>query len=638
MDDNTKIELKLFYIDLVERLTSKIDAKVESITIEYIRKKYDIIREILIAKLNDLLKEVMNRINKNINPNIHFFLHNFQLFIFNTFDTKHNYSFNKVVFRILYKHIQSKDTIVYVDKVCINELDSPQFHYLNDHNISVDLKIKSIKIIDIDSLKYLPKNINGLYLRALRLKNEDLEDLNEFTNLSYIDVSHNKLTKFSYTNDSLLELNIEGNDSLKELKLNNTIESINLKYIYNIDLATLQSIKSLKHIKLSEDVLKQNLKYFNKFKLFEYDKSFILSYGINESLDIKTEANIENEKIKFLKIESDVFPKLNCINLVSLKVSANHVNCNNLKDLHNLKDLNMISYSSDYTFNFPILNNLTILTLSHISFPENYIFPKLENLLELNISGYNNLYDENIFSLLTSLETLDLFHGKITNKTFTNLINLKKLSLHHIKYYSYEDDIFDTLHNLIFLKLRFTSLPACLKLRNLEYLYFESSNSLDITELHNLKILDLWDSKIDDNSIINHQLLESLTLTFYKINTDFIFNPLPNLRRLILYISYNNYDLLNKDIFSNLLNLESLTIYVHHQLPLSIFHCLTKLKNLYIDGCNNLSFDMFKNFKCLEYLKLGWCNKIDLSELIKNNPNLMYCIDNEKYVKINKRV
>ena len=634
MVSSTKAELKLFYINLVEKLKDEIDLKVNSIPIKSIKNKYDIIRKILISKLNDLLKEVVDKINKNINPNIHFFLHNFQLFIFNTFDTKHNYSFNKVVFRILHKHIHSKDIIVYVNEVYIDEIDSAQFIYLYHNNISINLKIKSIKIRNINSLKYLPKNIDGLCLKNLKLTSEDITDLNEFTNLSYIDISNNKLESFSYTNNSLLELNIEGNKSLKKINLNNTIESINLIDVYLIDFAIIQSIKSLKYIYLCKHTFNQNSHYFKDFKVVDNCNSIILTNSIVESLTTNLKNDIVNNNLKFLKIGANTLLKLTCPNLEILKVKAYDIDYNILKDLNNLKDLSLCSYFNDdrYLFNLPILNNLTILTIEGIQIPETYIFSGLDNLIELNIDVCSNIYNKKIFSLLKSLEILNLDGGTITNETFIYLINLKKLILREVKYNLSNDDLFDNLNNLVYLKVLHSPIPqsSFYRLENLEYLYYSNANSLNVDKMHNLKELELHCKiSIDEDLSFNQCLLETVSLTSYNINKDFIFNYLPSLTSLQLYVRNKEYNL-NKDIFINLPNLKILKIRAD-KLHVDTFYCLLKLIHLEVYSCHNLSLNMFTNFKSLEYLKIDMCNYIDLREIVKNNPNLLYFEDENRF-------
>ena len=621
----------------MERLTSIIDYDVEVITNEKAENKCNNIRSIILIKLDEILKDVMHKINNNINPNICLFIYNFQLFIFN------NYSkIDQTSFDILYKYINSKEIIVYIDNLYIEEIKDIDYLYLCKSDFKPN--VKYIKVTDLRELNLLPKDITGLRINFLEIENGlFLEET--FKNLKYIDISSNKINKFTYTHKSLKELYVNDINGLTEVIVNENLELINISDTsLNIINKTIFSTGSHhRDIIVIEEPLDSLKSLITNFKTIVVNNTSSISKNLDHlKISSYHEINDDLKNLKSLEFYSDGIVQFNCPNLESLCLSFIHRDM--LEFSQNLISLKLYSLGNDITITSDCINLPNLKYLHIDNFGPNeilsqvpFIFPKLD-LIELVLHVKNNYeYHEDMFSLLTSLEKLSLTNGIFPSKIFKNLIKLKDLSILSIYNRIIDSDIFNDLINLTSLSFSsyfLNSLPQDIfkNLTKLEKIEISLDDYNDISEnifntLDNLKDLNMQffpDMNIS-KLFYDVPLIDRLEYVTYDLKHNFVFSNLNNLRTLILAITYYDVEIsINEHIFDDLPNLVTLKIYTDGvKFPTNVFKKLSKLKKLVIRGMCNINKEMFKEFKTLEYINIYECDDCEI-DVEHNNPNLRY--------------
>ncbi len=335
---------------------------------------------------------------------------------------------------------------LYLKKCGLNLLQNQPFKSLSSLK-SLNLSENLLQNIEHDSFTGL-KLLNNLDLSQNKIKvifsDKCFSDLEK---LSSLNLEHNNIEKLEY--DCFFGL-----DKLKELDLSfNKLKELT-KQSFN-------GLKSLNSLKLTNNEITSILE--DPLPILKLDKDFGLSL-INLNfcgLENLTELNLSNNRLE--KINKDFSNHLN--NLKILNLSSNeikYISSNAFTKMNSLQVLNLSSNKFEKLKNhfFNHLINLKLLRLNDnlIAEIENNTFSPLNNLVRLNLS-FNKMTQINgeIFKNLINLKTLNLLSNNIgitlNASIFSNLVNLKHLDLRKNNINNIEDDAFNSLDELVSLRL-----------------------------------------------------------------------------------------------------------------------------------------------------------------------------------------
>lgn len=335
------------------------------------------------------------------------------------------------------------------------------------------------------------------------------------------------------------------------------------------------------------------------------------------------------------------------------------------------KDLNgnwcAIDTNNDNLIQQSEANNISYLFIAYNNYTSLIGINNFNNLKVLKLTSIN--VDNLNISNLAYLEEIECLNGQINDSfIFSNLINLKKISL-HLSGYSYnsnlnlnlnfnnfpllEDINVDTIgypsitnNNIDFtnspniknLRLRFYD-SLNLDLSNLEYLETIYLNSLNLISLNlngctQLKSIYFALGEISANTLDFSNLPNLIDFLLYSntgnfLNNIYFFNNL-NLKNIAIYQSAytnNNINLTSLD-FSNLINLESLYLtpppdpnasynYIHS----------TSIQNLNLTNCISLkNLSIFNSpISSIDLMDCSNLNRLYLSNNLLTTLNLSNC-------------
>lgn len=540
----------------------------------------------------DILNKKFVDINNNLYPNL--FYKDFQLYVFDSSEIL----INKTSFNILRKYIKSKDIIITIPKIDIEEINYSEYLFLSDHQIITNFNLNIDRIVkhNMDTIDE-DKNFNKLILDDVKLKryvnkikNRSLEEFATSDNLgkdnlSIVEFIRNKLYNVKYLvysdvfikemsiPENLISLDLASCNELEKINIeeNNTIKSINLKQT-KIKYEMLSNFKALENIEgfgdgSSIDIITMKIPSLKKLCLDNIDinmglpvKTSIISDNL-EWLYVKTDNDIIDDigKLKHLTIHCYKSPKIVCPNLESLEIFSNDFNLSMIEHCTSLKKLILTGN--------PVHNNT--IEMEDLS--------KFINLEYLEIKKLNILSSSS-FSVFTNLKELYLYaKSKYNKKSFEGMTNLTKL---HLKFGNLEEDSLKDLINLKELNLNNCFATRC------------SFSSLELLE----------DLSIED--------------CFFKYDISNMFN---NLFRLENLVFRDNNILAKQKSFSNLVFLKSLNISCSH---LQLFDNLYNLINLTSDKCAVYLFqtsigddDFFQNLYSLRKIVMGITEEFDISHL-----------------------
>lgn len=518
-------------------------------------------------------------------------------------------------------------------------------------------------------LKHLPLGIftNLLNLHTLIIRQNNLANFSEIAesvtllkNLTLLDLCFNTLTSLSHSNASLPEslntlyvcrnnLSTLGCEpwflgSIERLDLSdnpqlptNAFAGVNLSRVNYLRLRstrvnivefleksdinaghvdfTATHLNTTTLVKLCE-LLKRKLKWITKLILagnkFENLSNDTLTHcpPIMKTLDLSNTQMKEVKCLNFVKRQTQIKVLIAEHNHFTLLPS-----CRNIFTFKQLEELR-------YRYN-------RILTVNDYAF---YHTPNLKRLwLNINIIAFLGL---KAFSGLRQLQTLRLDNNLLSDlfaATFEDLSDLLTLNLRNNRISVIFNNTFQNLKNLTTLDLGGNKIthfqPSGLNgLESLSKLYLDGNNlkSIDSSHYHvfqnTLTTLDLRQNQIHFNEDINISPFMNLTrLCDLKLDEQrphglnilprTLFRGLYNLRSLYLTNNYIAY--LARDVFSDLKNLDFLTLdyccAVPTRLPAGIFKNLAKLTILTIEnlGIQNFSMEVFGNISQLKIIQLN---------------------------------
>lgn len=619
---------KLYVIESIEAIKSELDLETELNNIEVmklnIESPFNNKRQKVLDELNELEKAKFDEINNNTYE--HFYLYYYDFKIYSLLIN------NKTCFDILKKYSYSEDKIFYTEEISLSE-----YLILHDHNMLKWLNVKWIKPLSKFSLPFIPRDVEGLNLHRLKLNDDDIQILDEFANLKYLNLSYNNITNYNIKNNSIRHLNLQNNNSLRDIELYNNLEHIN---ILNTRIGKqILPFKFLKSITCSK-LLKYKTHYLTNLEIVSY--RITTTSNISKALKhlkIVSDNPIydDNESLHYLKINSKTLPYIECPNLINLEIVATNIDMDNLKECMDLRFLSL------YVNNFINLhlvnnfNNLIKLRLSNVT--EEIKLNNLKNLQELELSvNKEYIYSEDMFLKLKKLtlyggilkydifglEELNITDVLIKPNILRNLSDLRILTLRHV----FINNMFFGLYNLRSLTLCCCKIEKITKemfsdLCLLEELNISGRRIDTLEEFDNLIYLKSLTLKIDypiifpTNLFLKLVSLRRLDIILFK--NEFNFNGLKYLTCLkIEFSDYINID----DIFMNHVNIEELTLNMCSITVNTLKH-FNKLRKLKIPNYK-LNYSMFKNLNTLEHVTLrGSMLDEEMIELIlKKNKNL----------------
>lgn len=545
------------------------------------------------------------------------------------------------------------------------------FNYISELSPSLFDDLCNLTFLSLthNKLKHLPHGIftNLLNLHTLIIRQNNLtkfseiaESVSHLKNLHLLDLCFNTLTSLSHSNASLPKslstlyvcrnnlstlgckswflrsterLDLSDNSELSTnafagvnlsrvnyLRLRSTRVNI-VEFLENSNIHaghvdfTAVHLNSTALVKLCE-LLKRKLKGITKLTL---------AGNKFEDLSNNTLAHCP-PLMKTLDLSNSQMKKNNCLNFVKtqrhikiLIAEHNHFtslsSCRYRVPFQKLEELryryNRILSVSNYAF-YHTPNLITLwLNINTIAFLQLKALSGLRRLQTLRLD--NNLLSDlfiETFEDLSDLHILNLRNNRISvifNNTFRNLKNLTTLDLGGNKITHFQ--------------------PSGLNgLERLSKLYLDGNNlkSIDSSNYHifqnTLTTLDLRQNQIHFNEDINISPFVNLT-RLYDLKLDeqkphglnilprTLFRGLYNLRSL--YLTNNKITYLARDVFSDLKNLNFLTLdnccVGPTHLPPGIFKNLTKLTILTIEnlGIQNLSMEVFGNISQLKKIQLN---------------------------------
>lgn len=412
----------------------------------------------------------------------------------------------------------------------------------------------------------------------INLTNNELKSIGLLTDLTYLNLEKEGryLKEGSKINDEGL-ISIFNLTNLRTLILNG------INNYTTRGLGLLNRLSKLEYLDIS------NIDFLDGFGIQTISYYFTNLTALNI-----TYQDIAHDEIELL-LE---IPHLNSLNISGCANIGNNVMMT-LKDMTELKNLDI--------GNLPYIDNNGLQLLSNLT-----------NLTNLNLYGNRQITDINFVRFLTNLESLGLektevidisplyfltklkslvlntFGNKTDLSPIYNLTNLETINFGHTNLREYAPDIFNNLTKLRKLEIG----EVGIDLKQIEY-------------LTNLEDLDLFNSVYDDN--INY--LKNLTnLTKLDLSSNHFTNldTLTNLTNLKIFdVPETKVDI---NLILSLTNLENLRLSVD-TISVSDFKMLsslTKLKELTIALRDIIDDDLLylKNFPTLEILDLSQTNNI----------------------------
>lgn len=358
------------------------------------------------------------------------------------------------------------------------ENEQIQFNFENVFNQLINLKeltmignkIKSIKLtgptnctclilsgnnLNESSLEVDLPNLTELDLQSNEFVEFPVNTIKHFKNLNKLNLSKNLIESLNYSieSENLEELYLNGN-RLSEFcfGLNNLTNlkhlDLSSNHIHTLHDFTFSGMISLKILNLSHNSLTVfNVSNLNEsVEQLDLSRNEIVSFDFN-SLNEEKKSNC----LKWLNLENNLIENLAeyCFSSMS-RLEHLELGLNKIKEIKNNT--------------FQGLKNLQVLNLvsNEIEYIETNAFDEFRSLSLLNIS--NNLLahslTDNLFQELTQLEKLLLNSNKLTRinrNTFfirsADDSNLKLLELNNNKLAVIEENAFDSLKNLVYLKM-----------------------------------------------------------------------------------------------------------------------------------------------------------------------------------------
>lgn len=251
-----------------------------------------------------------------------------------------------------------------------------------------------------------------LWIRYSNLENIDV--LENFSNLTYLDLSYSKI-----------------NDISVILKLTNLVE---LHLVDNnlTDITVLQNLTSLEYLELRENKIQDLTPLINLTNLT------FLDLGNNNLIDIgqlKYLTNLESLGLSDNKIENiTILSTLR--NLISLDLCNNKIkDITSLANLTSLEGLRLSNNIISDIDNLEKLTNLTNLDLNSNCIDDIYIISKLYNLESLDLSNNNitntSIFDDGDYCTLRNLRYLNLSYNYIDDSNF-----YRAFWMQHIEYFN----------------------------------------------------------------------------------------------------------------------------------------------------------------------------------------------------------
>jgi internalin A len=393
--------------------------------------------------------------------------------------------------------------------------------------------------------KRIPSFVGFTNLQYLDLSHNQISEingLNELTQLQYLDLSHNQISEINGLSKltQLLHLDLT-NNRLSEIQSLNAlmkIQYLDLSHNQISEIKNLNELTQLRSLNLSSNRINvveglnelirlENLDVFDN-QIREIKNLDGLTQLVSLSLSDNQITNIEAlsklYQLEFLNLWgnqiTDIKPLAELTNLNSLELSRNQIReINNLSSLTQLKELDL---SQNQIIEIKGLSQLTQLLSLELNSNNIIEIKDLHQLTELKILelSYNQITEIENLNELSQLRSLLLSHNQISEiKNLINLTQLETLDLSRNKISNIKN-----LDNLTQLKTLSLDCNLIIEIENLNYLsrlhnlnlsFNQISEIKNLNGLEYLKELDISNNKIDHlkEGDLEGQFIKKLSLS-----------------------------------------------------------------------------------------------------------------------------
>ncbi|WP_281612753.1 T9SS type A sorting domain-containing protein [Flammeovirga sp. SubArs3] len=380
---------------------------------------------------------------------------------------------------------------------------------------------------------------------------DDFTGLTSFTNLTWLDISHN------YTHKAPgfpMDFTMMENLTYLDASVNN-FNAVNVVGLTHLD---------------TLDIEQLNLNTFD-FTGLEGLKYLDIHFNNFSTIDLSILTSLEYLAIHYNNLSTlDATP---CKNLKWLAVGSNPLLSIDVTGLTELETLYLTKVDIS-ELDLSTQTNLERLSLSYTNLPSDYTFDALPSIEYISIA--HNGFENIDVSHLSTLEELSLPYNSVDSLNISGLEKLERLSC-----------AFNEMDTLV--------LEGCKSLNNIRA-WENNLRNLDLSDLNNLQYLFVSDNELTDIDVSNLDSLLSINAHGNMISElDLSNNP------LITYLSLQENDLTSLDIS----HLDSLTtLYVQDNNNMT---CLSRLPDkLKVLDINNTDIQCIANYPeaLVEYANL----------------------------------
>ena len=565
------------FIDLTYNINAEIDAGYNNLNYESIlpKEQYKQFMNKNTKMCESLLKIEHKRMaTKDFKINFGFI--NFQTYVFTTTSDHDSSPISKKAMSVIYKYHPNikpmEDSLIYINGLIFKHVTLKEFMILQPYIEYLKIQIQYIRIrteveqnefylfiTNIEKYLSIIGSIKGIsaYTNSYQPITSIFEKISNLESLRYRDYWIE--TYLALNNDKLKYLDVSENNNIHYIKVNLNIEHLNVLNTHVIFDRILQ-YKLLRSLKIGNE---SSIDYaihctkLKELKSFLFLEELVIDYNIDciDCVNINLSMFFNNlkhlelnriysrldeiigdiESLKYLKIkEGNII--INCPKIETL--CSQEVDIKNIIKCELIKELSLVkpSCGSNSILNLDMINqfkHIKILTFEGFDI-SNFVFPKMEELEELNLIGHKDhpiKFTKDMFLNLGHIKKLFLKYGTITNDGFVYLENLEHLKLQAFRGFGHDVPnevfksfkilktltIFETRFKRIFTKDDFSNLKSLEELNTrATKIKFEGNIFYGFDKLKKLKITIEYKSNIDKRTFCNLPSLETLDLMSFS--------------------------------------------------------------------------------------------------------------------------
>ena len=384
----------------------------------------------------------------------------------------------KIYFQNFTGHCNQNDTVMIYDLKLSN-------NYINDVYVNTSSMVIENIHLEFNNLTYLTmnqSNFNDLETKVLNLSYNLIANFDEnllYSSLKSIDLSHNKLERFTKFLDNSKFMNIQAS-KLIHLNLSHNL-------LHHIPFNKETNLTSLQTLNLSSNFITE----INENDFFNFPQLRYLYLDKNQISSIHEYSFKYLNNLELLDLSSNSIKNLTSVHLFEYQIfKLKYLNLN--MNLIELLNLNTLKYLQNCVHFFLNNNKLTKI--------RNYTFGYMNRLVEIDLS-MNSIHTVDIdafnihkYSYLGPglIEKLDLSSNLIRNlpaNLFQYLTNLRYLLLNKNLIEKLDTNLFNTTHSLIHIDLSLNLI------RDLQFLLNKNFKTVKYLKLNNNLISQVYNNQ-----------------------------------------------------------------------------------------------------------------------------------------------